>query len=96
MLIVGIKRKLAKSVALVYTIATASGSDREIILVGELTQASNIQLITHVIILLKKFQYENCQNTGKIDLISFQYYLAMIQVTEEKIAKNNDKTTHHQ
>ena len=54
---------------------------------GFLDNQSNSVIIDHLILLFKKFLYENCENKFKIDLTSFQFYISYVYEIENEIAK---------
>ena len=67
----------------------------KLIFLRSLDNQSNSVIINHLILLLKKFLYENRENMFKINVTSFQFYVAYVYEIENKIAKKHRKIEAH-
>ena len=67
----------------------------KLIFLGFLDNQSNSVIINHLILLFKKFLYENRGNRFKINVTSFQVYVAYVYEIENKIAKKRRKIEAH-
>ena len=65
---------------------------QKLIFLGFLDKQSNSVIINHLILLFKKFLYDNRGNRFKINVTSFQGYVTYVYETENKIAKKRRKT----
>ena len=63
----------------------------KLIFLGFLDNQSISVIINHLILLFKKFIYENRGNRFKISVTSFQVYVAYVYEIEDKIAKKRQK-----
>ena len=67
----------------------------KLIFLGFLDNQSNSVIINHLILLFKKFLYENRGNRFKINVTSFQVYVAYVYEIENKMAKKCQKIEAH-
>ena len=67
----------------------------KLIFLGFLDNQSNSVIINHFILLFKKSLYENHENRFKINVTSFQFYIAYVYEIENTIAKTRRKIETH-
>ena len=67
----------------------------KLIFLGFLDNQLNSVIINQLILLFKKFLYENRGNRFKINVTSFQFYVAHVYEIENKIAKKRRKIEAH-
>ena len=60
----------------------------KLIFLGFLDNQSNSVIINHLILLFKKFLYDNRENRFKINVTSFQFHVACVRTKWLKASKN--------
>ena len=67
----------------------------KLIFLGFLDNQSNNVIINHLILLFKKFLYENHDNEFKISVTPFQFYVSYVYEREKKVAEKRRKIEAH-